>query len=79
MDAASFLRNKNNVLKLGLGLELPFDKMCRLMWCRNHEFPISEPDHEISENFIKQGKHIDALNDYEEEFTTIRNQRDKER
>lgn len=78
-NASSFLSNKNNVLKLGLGLELSFDKMCWLMWCRDHEFPISELDYEISEYYIKQNKHLDALDDYEEEFTTIRKQRDRER
>jgi len=67
-NAISFLNVKKNVLKLGLGLELPFDKMCWLMWCRGHEFPISEWDFELSEYYIKKGKSLSALEDYEEEF-----------
>lgn len=67
-NAISFLNVKNNVIKLGLGLELPFDKMCWLMWCRDHEFPISEMDFDISEGYIKKGKSLSALFDYEDIF-----------
>ena len=64
----SFLNVKNNVIKLGLGLELPFDKMCWLTWCRDHEFPISEMDFDISEGYIKKGKSLSALFEYEDIF-----------
>lgn len=67
-NAFSFFNSKLNVIKLGLGLELSFDKMCWLMWSRGHEFPISELDIDLSECYIKQGKCLDALVDYEEEF-----------
>ncbi len=71
-SAEVFLKSKNNVLKLGLGLELSFDKMCRLMWCRGHEFPITDFDKDICESYIKQGDSLYALQDLEKDFNKRR-------
>ena len=82
-NAFIFLKDKINVMRIGLGLELPFDKMCWLMWCTGHEFPISDFDFDISGNYIRSGDSLNALIDLEEAFNPsykkTKNSKDKEK
>lgn len=82
-NAFIFLKDKINVMRIGLGLELPFDKMCWLMWCTGHEFPISDFDFDISGNYIRSGDSLNALIDLEEDFNPsykkTENSKDKEK
>lgn len=66
---STFLKNKYNVIRFGLGLELPLSDFCRFLWSRGYSFPTSEFDYDLIDLYIKEGKYLDALSDYEYELT----------
>lgn len=45
--ARSFWKQRKNVLKLGITLELKLLDLCRLMWCRGHSFPSDPVDYKL--------------------------------
>ncbi len=47
--AKSFWKQRKNVLKLGITLELELPDLCRLMWCRGHSFPSEQIDYKLIE------------------------------
>lgn len=50
--AKSFWKKRENLLRLGIALELELPDMCRLMWCRGHSFPKEKIDSELIELYI---------------------------
>lgn len=67
-NAYSFLKKRNNVIKLALGLELCLKDFCYFVWSWGHFFPIYELDYELITYYIKTEKHLEALTDYEDIF-----------
>lgn len=57
--AKAFWKKKQNVLKLGIALELDSRNMCRLLWSRGHSFPSDRFDYDILNIYI-------PICDYEE-------------
>ena len=72
----AFLSKKGNVLKLGLGLNLSYEKICRLMWSQGYDFPSNNIDYDIVNEYIIKGEYRSALEDYEEEFRSGKNPRE---
>lgn len=64
-----FLKNRFNVIRIGLGLELCLDDFCRLIWSRGHIFPNQNLDYILIEDYIEEKLWIDALSDYDYELT----------
>ena len=56
-----FSKKRENVLKLGIGLELELYDICRLMWCRGHSFPKEQVDYELIEFYIQEKDYEGAL------------------
>lgn len=63
------LKNRYNIIRLGLGLELCLDDFCRLIWSRGHIFPQKDLDYILIEDYIEKGLWLDALYDYSYELT----------
>ena len=59
--AISFWKNRFKVLKLGLGLELSFENLCRLMWCRGHNFPSEQVDFDILTFYLPDNDYDEAI------------------
>ena len=64
----NFLKDRYNVIRLGLGLKLPIDDFCRLMFSRGHIFPENDLDYTLITYYIEQGDWEYALDDFEYEL-----------
>lgn len=65
---SNFLKDRYNVICIGLGLELHLDNFCRLMFSRGHVFPENDFDYELITYYIEQEIWKQALSDYKYEL-----------
>ncbi len=78
-QTSSFLSIRMNVLKLSLGLELSYENTCRLMWSQGHDFPSSDMDYDIVNNYIIIGDQSYALEDYANVFQSAKSKNAEEK
>lgn len=53
-NAYSFLNSRDNVIRLGIALELCLSDFCRLLWSRGYAFPTSDSDYELIKKYMEE-------------------------